>query len=176
MATLQAILDATAHFLVEEADFDTNRVAQRAGVSIGSLYQYFPNKQALLSALIERRVREKIARLSELATEGTTPERRIEHAIDFFIADKRAGLALEQALLVHFQRVGDLRAIAALDEPALSTLAPLVGGSLRAFVLFHGVRAALLAASLARPDALADGSLRSELIMLARGYLHEADR
>ena len=36
----------------------TNRIADRAGVSIGTLYQYFPNKDAILIALIERHIQE----------------------------------------------------------------------------------------------------------------------
>ena len=58
-ATVDAILEAAARVLVEEGyeGANTNRIAEVAGVSIGSLYQYFPNKQALVSALVERHVR-----------------------------------------------------------------------------------------------------------------------
>ena len=55
-ATVNAILEATARILVKEG-FDkasTNRVAEVAGVSVGSLYQYFPSKDALVAALIAR--------------------------------------------------------------------------------------------------------------------------
>ena len=52
--TVEAILDATARVLVREgyARTSTNRVAAVAGVSIGSLYQYFPNKESLVAALV----------------------------------------------------------------------------------------------------------------------------
>jgi len=55
-ATVDAILDATAHILVRDGydNLSTNRVAQRAGVSIGSLYQYYPNKEALVGELVDR--------------------------------------------------------------------------------------------------------------------------
>ena len=54
--TLDAILDAATRVLTMESlsGFNTNRVAEVAGVSVGSLYQYFPNKAALMSALIDR--------------------------------------------------------------------------------------------------------------------------
>jgi len=56
IATVEAIVEAAAHIL-EKGGFEaysTNAVAERAGVSIGSLYQYFPNKDAITRALIAR--------------------------------------------------------------------------------------------------------------------------
>lgn len=59
-ATVDVIVDAAARILVKGGydAFTTNRVAEKAGVSIGSLYQYFPNKEALLSELMRRHVEE----------------------------------------------------------------------------------------------------------------------
>lgn len=54
--TVEAILRACAHILGAEG-YDavtTNRVAARAGVSIGSLYQYFPSKEAMVAELVDR--------------------------------------------------------------------------------------------------------------------------
>ena len=55
-ATVEALLQAAAYILVREgyAKLTTNRVAERAGVNIASLYQYFPNKQALVAELGRR--------------------------------------------------------------------------------------------------------------------------
>jgi AcrR family transcriptional regulator len=54
--TVEAILEATTHILTEEGydKANTNRIAERAGISIGSLYQYFPNKESLMAALMEQ--------------------------------------------------------------------------------------------------------------------------
>ncbi|WP_426132672.1 TetR/AcrR family transcriptional regulator [Pseudomonas sp. PWP3-1b2] len=74
-STVATILEAAAHIL-ETAGFDgysTNAIAQYAGVSIGSLYQYFPNKTAITRALIEREMGLLIDELAsqEAVTEGT---------------------------------------------------------------------------------------------------------
>lgn len=55
------MLDATAHILAEGHPLTTNRVAEVAGVSIGSLYQYFPSKEALVAALVERMLNDDLA-------------------------------------------------------------------------------------------------------------------
>ncbi|MBB4243425.1 TetR/AcrR family transcriptional regulator [Rhizobium tropici] len=56
IATVDAIFEATIQVLLSDGliRFNTTRVARRAGVSVGTLYQYFPNKQALLFAVLER--------------------------------------------------------------------------------------------------------------------------
>ena len=56
MATVEAIHDATIQILLKNGPerLTTVQVAHRAGVSVGTLYQYFPNKQALLFAVLER--------------------------------------------------------------------------------------------------------------------------
>ena len=53
-ATVEAIIVATAQLLTEQGfvNLTTARVAERAGVSIGSLYQYFPTKQGLAAAVV----------------------------------------------------------------------------------------------------------------------------
>jgi hypothetical protein len=55
-ATVSAIFEATVQVLlaVGYCKMTTTRVAERAGVSVGTLYQYFPNRRALIAAVIER--------------------------------------------------------------------------------------------------------------------------
>jgi AcrR family transcriptional regulator len=67
--TVAVILEAAARILEMRGfeGFNTNAIAERAGVSIGSLYQYFPNKDALLSGLIEREVAPLLEVREELA-------------------------------------------------------------------------------------------------------------
>ena len=69
--TVEAILDAAARVFERHgyAAGTTNRIAERAGVSIGSLYQYYPNKDAILVALVERHLDEGVAALTPLLGE-----------------------------------------------------------------------------------------------------------
>jgi AcrR family transcriptional regulator len=72
-STVEAILQATIQVLLKEGKerLTTTRVAQRAGVSVGTLYQYFPNKSALLQAALRSHM-EEIAE----AVERTCREQR----------------------------------------------------------------------------------------------------
>jgi AcrR family transcriptional regulator len=66
-ATVSAIIEAAACILEKHGieGYTTNAIAERAGASIGSLYQYFPNKTALTRALIAREEDLLLASLTE---------------------------------------------------------------------------------------------------------------
>jgi AcrR family transcriptional regulator len=68
---VRAILEASARVFAEEgfAAGTTNRIARKAGVSIGSLYEYFPNKGSILVALIEKHMADGLAQLDALLAE-----------------------------------------------------------------------------------------------------------
>lgn len=66
--TVDTILQATARVLAKHgyAGTNTNRIAETAGVSVGSLYQYFPNKNALIAALHDRHDKQMLALIDEV--------------------------------------------------------------------------------------------------------------
>ncbi|GAB7126190.1 TetR family transcriptional regulator [Silvimonas sp. JCM 19000] len=65
--TVEAIFEASIQVLRAEGleRFNTTRVAARAGVSVGSLYQYYPNKQSLLAAVLEKHLLHVVAAVEE---------------------------------------------------------------------------------------------------------------
>ncbi|MFM2409665.1 MAG: hypothetical protein RL481_493 [Pseudomonadota bacterium] len=70
-ATIDAIIEAAAQLISAQGltGFNTNAVAERAGLSIGSLYQYFPNKDAIMAALIRRTQDERATALRSALAE-----------------------------------------------------------------------------------------------------------
>jgi AcrR family transcriptional regulator len=84
--TVHAIIEASARILEEQGHggFTTNAVAELAGASIGTFYQYFPNKDALLGALIARetsRLVEEVEAASMVATGRRALDGVIEAAV-----------------------------------------------------------------------------------------------
>ncbi len=74
--TVEIIVEAAARILETKglAAYTTNAVAERAGVSIGSLYQYFPNKDALTAALIERETGSLLSDVADASSEALCHE------------------------------------------------------------------------------------------------------
>lgn len=86
-ATVDVILRATAHIL-RHAGYDactTNAVAKKAGVSIGSLYQYFPSKEALITALAQEHANRAYALLVESVREASTQPRSMKETVTHYI-------------------------------------------------------------------------------------------
>lgn len=80
--TVEAILEAAAEVLdrVGLDGYNTNYIAERAGVSIGSLYQYFPTKEAITAALIESGHQRILASIAEIS-DSTDWRRSLRHVI-----------------------------------------------------------------------------------------------
>jgi AcrR family transcriptional regulator len=70
--TVDAVLEAAARVFEERgyAGGTTNRIAERAGVSVGSLYEYFPSKDAIVVALVERQLEDQRRSLCTLLEEA----------------------------------------------------------------------------------------------------------
>jgi AcrR family transcriptional regulator len=86
-ATFEAILGAAAQVFGREgyATATTDRIAARAGVSVGSLYQYFPNKDAILVALTERHIDAGFALIHELLAKALTDRPALESLLRRFV-------------------------------------------------------------------------------------------
>jgi AcrR family transcriptional regulator len=107
-----SILDATARVLVKVgfSRTSTNLVAERAGVSIGSLYQYFPSREALVAGVGRRYAEEKRAKLESqlLKSNGEDLRTDIEMVINAIELAQAADPELSYALVREVPKLGEL--------------------------------------------------------------------
>lgn len=105
-ALVEAILEATARVLAERgyAGTNTNVVAERAGVSVGSVYQYFPNKDSLVTALHERHAAQMYAAIDSVlaATQPRSLRGQVEAMVHALLAAHRVEPALHKVLEKEF--------------------------------------------------------------------------
>ena len=183
-ATLDALHTAVVQVLVAEglSACTTTRLAARAGVSVGSLYQYYPNRDALLAAVLERHL-DGVARAVEqtcrahrgrpladmaaalvtafLAVKLRAPE---ESKALYAIAGERDGAALASRM---HDRVAAAVADLLNSAPDARFDDPLSVATITMGALIGPVRTALEGRS---PPGLETG-LKDQLIRLVTGYL-----
>lgn len=182
--TVEAILTAAARILTSEGfgALTTNRVAEVAGVSVGSLYQYFPNKEALVRALSERHtqgVRDRIrARFEE--TWDAPLETVARMVIQGMVEVRRREPRLHQELLRLAPVVGGLEELCAVEHEVQALLAkfirsrpqelPLADPAMASFILCHAVEAAVHNAVLEKQDWLKEDRFVEETAKLVVGF------
>jgi AcrR family transcriptional regulator len=184
-ATVDAILEATARVLCTTG-YDrasTNRIALAAGVSIGSLYQYFPSKEALVAALADRHMAKMTslvrAKLAELADAPIAVGVRV--MIQSMFDAHAVEPALHKVLIEQVPRIGrleNLRTVEREVEELVLTLLRTRKRELRrgaletmAFLLITVVEAVTHATVLAELDPSRAQAMAEELTDLVLRYL-----
>jgi AcrR family transcriptional regulator len=186
--TVDALIEATARILIKEG-YDrasTNKIATKAGVSIGSLYQYFPSKEALVAAVIERHARElsQVVSNALLKVGGRPIEIGVHDLVAAAIDAHRVNPKLHRVLAEEVPRAGRLENVEALERygreffrdylEAHRSEINVADLDLAAFILVTTVEALTHSAVLHRPDILADekaGEFVDEVTRLVLRYL-----
>jgi AcrR family transcriptional regulator len=180
-ASMDFILDAAAQVLERdgEAGFNTSAVAERAGVSIGTLYRYFPDKKAILKAMGMRETlafRKVVAQAMAGPMEGIARDRAMIRAfVHAFDGQAKARRIAMMAMLAQ----ADHRALAEGFGPVETSFVDAKGEPLSpvaGFVLSRAVQGAMRAAVLEGADFLASQEFEDELVKLSRAYLGYAPK
>jgi len=190
-ATVDALVDATARILVKEG-FDkasTNRIAETAGVSIGSLYQYFPSKEALVAAVIDRHNQDVMrvvrAALADVAAQPV--EVAVRRLVVVAIQAHRIDPRLHRVLAEQIPRTGRLKDIETFNREAHALFLAYLERhrddirahdlELAAFLCASAIEAIAHNAVLHRGEVLSDEAteaLVGEATRMVMGYLQAA--
>lgn len=101
ITTVDALVEAATYILAREGlgGFTANKVAEKAGVNIASLYQYFPNKEALLFHIVKQTWQRQLDRLSPiLARPGSDHAEKLRDFLREFFMIEAAEVDLRRAL------------------------------------------------------------------------------
>lgn len=189
-ATVRALIEATAQVLVAQGyeRSTTDAVAERAGVSIGTLYQYFPNKESLIAALIRDHVEEILATVRAALTRDaeSSPEETLRALVHAGIEAHRINPALHKVLSEQVPReaypdeavdvAGELQSMVGCFLREKAPDLPQQRIRMVAFVVESTIEALTHCAVVEAPDWLRHGHLEKEAVELLRPYLMDALR
>ncbi|WP_421997228.1 TetR/AcrR family transcriptional regulator [Reyranella sp.] len=175
--TVALILEASAQILEARglAGFTTNAVAERAGVSVGTLYQYFDDKRAILVALARQEVEATLTELRKATTapEEATVEGRARAAVraivNGFRGRLRARKAVVQAVLAQGSGVEVMAPVAAFIAAQPRLLLPAFT-DVQLFVLSRALLGTIRAAVLEEQPFFRSRAFEDELVRLIAGY------
>jgi AcrR family transcriptional regulator len=188
-ASVDAILEATIQVLlsVGKERLTTTRVAQRAGVSVGTLYQYFPNKSALLQAALKRHLDEVVEAVERICVDqrGKPLTQMATALINAFLAAKMRDAKTSVALYSvssdvdgarMAQQMG-IRASGAIVEMLATAREPLNKDPHLIATMLQGAMGGVSRRLLECGDPENEfDTLRQELILLASAYLGSVTR
>lgn len=181
-ATVDIILKATARILVADG-YDrasTNKVAARAGVSIGSLYQYFPSKEALVAALLERHLEEmgQVLRAAFPRLAAAPLEQAAEEMVRLMVSAHAVDPALHRVFVEQVPRIGQLERIQSFEQEMIGLVRAYLEPrrdqlivddlDLAAFIVVGITESLTHAAVLSRPDLLGEPFVREVSAVVIR--------
>jgi AcrR family transcriptional regulator len=182
--TVEAILEATTHILTEKGydQTNTNVIAELAGVSIGSLYQYFPNKESLMVALMEQHSHEIAALIESKLNHlfDDPPEIAIPELVKAVIAVHGINPRLHQVLSEEIPRSERLKMqqadehIAELLRAYLERWRDLLQPQnleMTLFILSRTVESLCHSAVIEHPQFVRDGQFEQEVSNFVLSYL-----
>ncbi len=185
--TVEQIMEAAAQVFAEHGSEGgtTNRIAERAGVSIGSLYQYFPNKEAILVALFEQHIRssEEALRvlIAKALAESWGPERMIQRFIRTTLELHTSAPRLHHVLLYDAPRPPEVvEQIHRFEDAMAATVTQLLSEHLglqvryaghAAYIIVHVVEALAHEFVIHPPKQMDEETFIAEVVVLVRGYL-----
>jgi AcrR family transcriptional regulator len=188
--TVDCILDATARVLCSTG-YDrasTNRIALAAGVSVGSLYQYFPSKEALVAALVERHTAQMTSLLkTKIAEAASAPlDVAVRTIIQSMFDAHAVNPKLHKVLIEQVPRIGKLEQVLDVEREVEMLVAALLETRRKdlrranlgavAFVLCRAVEAVTHAAVLAELGEPLRGQVAAELTDMVLRYLPAESR
>lgn len=174
-ATVEAILEAATQVLeiAGEPGFNTNVIAERAGVGVGSIYRYFPDKQAILVALGRREKAQVSARIAADSASRPAGIAADRHAIRTFLRAfgerTKARRAIVQVLLQQLSPT-ELQAAFLQAESSMATRSEIKLDRVQLFVLSRALLGAMRAAVMEDADFLLAQEFEDELVRLAWAY------
>lgn len=183
-ATVDAILEATIQVLlaVGKERLTTTQVALRAGVSVGTLYQYFPNKSALLQACLKRHM-DEVSQAMRRACEQSRSAGLLEMGTALIFAYLDAKMRDVKASVTLYSVSSDVEGLAiakTMSERALRVVADMFSTAKEGISKDPEVVASVVLAALngvsrrvleAKSPERVVGPLREELIVLVHAYL-----